>query len=179
MKIFRKSIVTLDKNLKMNLIIVSLMCINVTAISGMNMPLIDEITTHTSESFIICYNEVMASKWSCFWDASKVWQVDLGKLLREPPNKKEECCAFHDACNCMDTFVKNNDYCKPNDEYNNYFNKIVDLYAKNQSCIDANVGRNSTTCGASTNLLVNNINYIFYFITCFLLIINLFHSNLM
>jgi hypothetical protein len=182
MKIFRESIITFDKNLKINLIILSLMCINVTAISEKNMSLmliIEEIPKPTSQSFKDCYFEVEATQWNCFWDASKIWQLDLETLLREHPKDKKTCCAFHDACNCMNIFIKNNDFCKDNHDYNGYFDQIVDLYAKNQTCLSANVGRNSSTCGSATNLFVNNINYIFYFIISFLVIINSFHLNFM
>jgi hypothetical protein len=114
------------------------------------MLIIDEIPKPTSESFKICYFEAMASQWSCFWDASKIWQVNLKILLQERPKSKKACCAFHDACNCMKTFVKNNDFCKSNHDYDAYLNAMVDLYAKAESCLFANVGRNSTACIAAT-----------------------------
>jgi hypothetical protein len=180
MKIFTKSIITFDKNLKIYLIISSLMYINVIAIHKTNMSLIDELAKPTSESFKKCDYEVMASQWSCFQDASKKWQVNLETLLQDPPKNKKYCCAFHNACNCMKTFTKLNDFCKYNEEYKTYFNTIVDLYAKDEKCLSENVAPDSFACSAATNLLVNyKINYIFYFIISFLLIINSFHSNFM
>jgi len=161
------------------------MYINVIAALETNMSLIDEIPKPTSKYFEMGNFGAKASQWSCFTDASKKWQVDLEILLQEHPKSKKACCAFQNACECMKTSAKYNDYilwqkyCKDDSDYKNYFKQIEDIYAETQDCKLANVGPESFVCSAATNLLVNNkINYIFCFIISFLLTINSFHLNL-
>lgn len=116
-----------------------------------NSTFYDEISKPTSSEFADCEYNLMATEWSCFSDASKIWQYE--EIRMRAPNNDRECCAVRHAFECITSKLLVEDHCD-NDgkrDYQTYLNERIDKFKENGCKID------SVMCSSALHLFTNNL----------------------